>query len=84
MFSAPSGEMYVPAVVYDIHPFRNSKGFSILIFSVSSYSCMNYTERQKKLITSSEWHSLKSTASKWFIFRHRLGKFILNKNNKHI
>ena len=30
-----------------------------------------YTERQKKLITSSEWHSLKSTASKWFIFRHR-------------
>ena len=39
------------------------------------------TERQKKLITSSEWHSLKSTASKWFIFGHRLGKFILNKHN---
>ena len=51
------------------------------------YSCQrccfltsNYTERQKKLITSSEWHSLKSTASKWFIFGHRLGKFMLNKH----
>ena len=39
-----------------------------------------YTDRQKKLITSSAWHSLKSTASKWFIFGHRLGKFILNKH----
>ena len=39
-----------------------------------------YTEHQKKLITSSEWHSLKSTASKWFIFGHRLGKFILHKH----
>ena len=37
-------------------------------------------ERPKKLITSSEWHSLISTASKWFIFGHRLGKFILNKH----
>ena len=34
-----------------------------------------YTERQKKFITSSECHSLKSTASKWFLFGHRLGKF---------
>ena len=34
-----------------------------------------YIERQKKHITSSEWHSLKSTASTWFIFGHRLGKF---------
>ena len=39
-----------------------------------------YTEHQKKLITSSEWHSLKSTESKWFIFGHRLGKFTLNKH----
>ena len=38
-----------------------------------------YTERQKKLITSSEWHSLKSKASTWIIFGHRLGKFVLNK-----
>ena len=30
-----------------------------------------YTERQKKLITSVEQRSLKSTASKSFIFRHR-------------
>ena len=36
-----------------------------------------YTERQKKLITSSEWHSLKSTASEWIVFAHRLGKFSL-------
>ena len=34
------------------------------------YVCM-YTERQKKLITSSERRSLKSTASKLIIFRHR-------------
>ena len=39
-----------------------------------------YTEHQKKLITSSECHSLKSTASKWFLFEHRLGNFILNKH----
>ena len=31
----------------------------------------NYTERQKKLITSSKRRSLKSTASKLIIFRHR-------------
>ena len=30
-----------------------------------------YTERQMKLITSSERRSLKSTASKLIIFRHR-------------
>ena len=45
-----------------------------------AYEILIYTERQKKLITSSEWHSLKSTASKWFIFGHRLGKIILNKH----
>ena len=39
-----------------------------------------YTERQKKLITSSECHSLKSKALTWIIFGHRLGKFILNKH----
>ena len=38
------------------------------------------TERQKKLITSSECHSLKSRASTRIIFGHRLGKFILNKH----
>ena len=39
-----------------------------------------YTECQKKLITSSEWHSRKSKASTWIIFEHRLGKFVLNKH----
>ena len=39
-----------------------------------------HTERQKKLITSSECHSLKSKASTWIIFGHRLGKCILNKH----
>ena len=39
-----------------------------------------YTERQEKLITSSEWHSLKSKASTWIIFGHKLGKFVLNKH----
>ena len=50
---------------------------TITVLNWSWYAYM-YTERQKKLITSSEWHSLKSTASKWFIFGHRLGKFIIN------
>ena len=39
--------------------------------------CNKYTERQKKLITSSECHSLNSKASTWIIFGHRLGKFLL-------
>ena len=43
-----------------------------------------YTERQKKLITSSERHSLKSTASKCIIFGPRLVKVILNKHIKKI
>ena len=41
-----------------------------------------YTERQKKLITSLEWHSLKSTASKWFIFGHWLCKLSISKKTK--
>ena len=40
----------------------------------------HYTERQKKLITSLECHPLKSKASIWIIFGHRLGKFILYKH----
>ena len=44
------------------------------------FACLHglpsYTERQKKLITSSERHSLKSKASKWIIFGHRLAIFI--------
>ena len=39
-----------------------------------------YTERKKKVITSLECHPLKSKASTWIIFGHRLGKFILNKH----
>ena len=39
-----------------------------------------YTESQKKLIASLECHPLKSKASTWIIFGHRLGKFILNKH----
>ena len=44
------------------------------------YISRNYTERQKKLITSLECHPLKSKASIWIIFGHRVGKFILNKH----
>ena len=43
------------------------------------YVCM-HTERQNKLITSSEGHSLKSTASKLIIFGHRLAIVILIKH----
>ena len=56
--------------------FQGYVFFLAILLSVS----LIYTERQKKLITFSEWHSLKSTASKWFIFGHRLGQFILNKH----
>ena len=48
--------------------------------SLPFQSTLFYTERQKKLITSSECHSLKSKASTWIIFGHRLGKFIFNKH----
>ena len=39
-----------------------------------------YTECQKKLLTSSERHSLKSTPSKLIIFGHRSALILLNKN----
>ena len=39
-----------------------------------------YTERQKKLITSSGRRSLKSTASKLIIFGHKEALILLNKN----
>ena len=38
----------------------------------SSHDKISYTERQKKLITSSERHSLKSSASKLIIFRTQI------------
>ena len=52
-------------------PFR----FYDQIEFVKGVSVFNYTERQKKLITSLECHPLKSKASTWIIFGHRLGKF---------
>ena len=45
-----------------------------------NYSSLNYTERQKKLITSSERHSLKSKASEWIIFGHSLAIVLLTKH----
>ena len=39
-----------------------------------------YTEHQKKLITSSKQHSLKSTPSKLIRFGHRYAVIVLNKN----
>ena len=39
-----------------------------------------YTERQKKLITSSARRSLKSTLSKLIIFGHKQALILLNKN----
>ena len=41
-----------------------------------------YTERQKKLITSSECHSLKSKASKWIIFGHKLNLSLISTSKK--
>ena len=61
-------------------PF-NYYSISVLLYSQDySLRTLKYTERQNKLITSSEWHSLKSKASTWIIFGHRLGKFVLNKH----
>ena len=54
--------------------------FFICLIFIRFWLWRNYTERQKKLITSSECHSLKSKASTWIIFGHRLGKSILNKH----
>ena len=45
-----------------------------------TFICNIYTEHQKKLITSSERRSLKSTASKLIIFRHRYAKVLLMKH----
>ena len=39
-----------------------------------------YTERQKKLITSSERRSLKSKALKWLLIGHRLAIVLLTKH----
>ena len=39
-----------------------------------------YTERQKKLITSAERHTLKSKAFKWIIIGHTLAIIILTKH----
>ena len=51
-----------------------------ILTGIDHYYKLKYNERQKKHITSSEWHSLKSKASTWIIFRHRLGKFVHNKH----
>ena len=51
----------------------------LYLYFCTWYSCEGClaTECQKKLITSlSTWHSLNSTASKWFIFGHRLGTML--------
>ena len=39
-----------------------------------------YTERQKKFITSPEWHSLNSKALKWIVIGHRLAIVLLAKH----
>ena len=41
---------------------------------------MYYAERQKKLITSSERHTLKSNAQKWNIIGNRLAIILLTKH----
>ena len=57
---------------------------TILKYTVSTYhvvrKALNYTERQKKLITSSERHTLKSKALKSVMIGHRLAKILLTKH----
>ena len=54
--------------------------FVTLQQSIPSWLFQSYTERQKKLITSSEQHSLKSKASKLIIFGHSLAIVLLTKH----
>ena len=53
---------------HSLQGYESSVTYNINWASKETYHC------------SSEWHSLKSTASKWFIFGHRLCKIILNKH----
>ena len=60
---------------YTLHRHRPSMGNTCAFFTISVD-----TERQKKLITSSERHSLKSKALKWIIIGHRLAIVLLTKH----
>ena len=69
----------------DIMVFRlNLKTWCILGLTDSlisfSFCILIHWASKETYITSSEYHSLKSKASTWIIFGHRLGKFILNKH----
>ena len=62
------------------HPSATSSYvFSLIILYIIKTVC-TYTERQKKLITFAERHSLKSKASKLIIFGHSLAIVILTKH----
>ena len=63
-----------------IKPHYSQNAFDSALLAWYERGISSYTERQKKLITSSECHSLKSKASTWIMFGHRLDKFILNKH----
>ena len=79
-----SFDMFLFACFMSILPEWASKIWGTCIDAVIIYwttlPFIAYTERQKKLITSSECHSLKFKASTWIIFGDRLGEFILNKH----
>ena len=79
-----NSEAMLHTCVYEINLLRKLRNFSNKKYFPKNTKQMQvpfYTERQKKLITSLECHPLKSKASTWIIFGHRLGKFI---HKKHI
>ena len=60
--------------------FNKSTGMTKAEYHDKAWKDSKYTERQKKLITSSERHTLKSKAQKWIIIGHRLGIILRTKH----
>ena len=64
--------------------WRSVYNFQIVLsgvwMGVRNWLCYIHWASKKTSLLQSDIITLKSTASKWFIFGHRLGKFILNKH----
>ena len=82
--SQPSVQRGTPFKFYIIDTHSNQptglRIFTLLCIEIKYTHIYIYTERQKKLITSSKRHTLKSNAFKWIIIGHRLAKILLTKH----
>ena len=77
MFTCPDAACVYDEIYYRTYQNIWETAFKVHLLQKAVYS---YTERQKKLITSSERRSLKCTLSKFIIFGHRLALILLNEN----